>query len=153
MARTEAHGFKHDDAICISFWVLKHKRQYKRQPIYIDKQWWMAEQKTMPNSVTITTSWDDFVSSGVAMFSVTTAIMLGLLPPPVLDVDAPPDPACNVVMRLIPAPYIAATAAAGKIFLDEKGRRTMAVKTVDWYDGFPMSRRHNALAARTVINQ
>jgi hypothetical protein len=36
------------------------------------------------------------------------------------------------------------------VFIDEKGRRTIAVKSVDWFDGLPMSSR-NALAARAML--
>jgi hypothetical protein len=36
------------------------------------------------------------------------------------------------------------------VFLDEKGRRTIAVRVVDWFDGLPMSSR-NALAARAML--
>jgi hypothetical protein len=36
------------------------------------------------------------------------------------------------------------------VFIDEKGRRTIAVKAVDWFDGLPMSNR-NALAARMML--
>ena len=36
------------------------------------------------------------------------------------------------------------------VFIDEKGRRTIAVKAVDWFDGLPMSNR-NALAARVML--
>jgi hypothetical protein len=85
VVRNEANGFKHDEAICISFWEIKHQREQTDFPIYIDKKWWVAEKLSMPHSVRIVTSWDAFVASGVSMFSVTSAIVLGLLPSPLLD--------------------------------------------------------------------
>jgi hypothetical protein len=85
VVRNEANDFKHDEAICISFWEIKHQREQTDFPIYIDKKWWVAEQLSMPHSVRIVTSWDAFVASGVSMFSVTSAIVLGLLPCPMPD--------------------------------------------------------------------
>jgi hypothetical protein len=99
--RTKANGFKHRHAICLSFWEIKHKRE-QTFPIYIDAKWWMAHKFLTPNSVGIGTSWDDFRTSGVSMFSVTSAIVLGLLPTASVPVGIrpAPDPAVNLAAKV-----------------------------------------------------
>jgi hypothetical protein len=61
----------------------------------------------MPHSVRIVTSWDAFVASGVSMFSVTSAIVLGLLPSPLL-----PTPSLLLRTPSLPRRITPATAAA-----------------------------------------